>query len=116
LATADFDIDLLGFDSKFLDALFEEEQEEDDFVVDEEDGAPGDYVSEYGDEWLLGEHRVMCGDSTSVDDVVQLMDGMQCDMVWSDPPYKVAYDGDDGMTIENDDMNDSDFDTFLLEL
>src|SRR5699024_6320771 len=117
LATADFDIDLLGFDSKFLDALFEEEPEEDDFVVDdEEDGAPGDYVSEHGDVWLLGEHRVMCGDSTSVDDVVQLMGGIQADMVWTDPPYNVSYEGQDGMTIENDDMNDADFATFLREV
>ncbi len=117
LAAADFDIDLLGFDSKFLDALFEEEPEDDDFIVDdEEDGAPGDYVSEYGDVWLLGEHRVMCGDSTSVDDVVQLMGGVQADMVWTDPPYNVAYEGQDGMTIENDDMNDADFATFLREV
>lgn len=117
LATADFDIDLLGFDSKFLDELFEEDPEEDGFVVDEEeDGAPGEYVSEHGDVWLLGEHRVMCGDSTSVDDVVQLMGGVQADMVWTDPPYNVAYEGQDGMTIENDDMNDADFATFLREV
>lgn len=116
LAAADFDIDLLGFDSKFLDALFDEEPEEDDFVIDEEEGDPGDYVSEHGDVWLLGEHRVMCGDSTSVDDVVQLMGGVQADMVWTDPPYNVAYEGQDGMTIENDDMNDADFATFLREV
>src|SRR5699024_11907384 len=69
LATADFDIDLLGFDSKFLDALFEEEPEEDEFCVDDdEDGVPGDYVSEYGDVMLLGSYRVMCCTRSSVVD------------------------------------------------
>lgn len=117
LASADFDIDLLGFDSKFLDELFGDEPEEDDYVMEEEeDDSPGNYVSQVGDVWVLGEHRVMCGDSTSVDDVVVLMGGVLADMVWTDPPYNVAYEGQDGMTIENDDMNDADFAAFLREV
>lgn len=120
LASADFDIDLLGFESKFLDELLagDDAEADDDFapVTDDDEEEPGEYVSQAGDVWLLGEHRVMCGDSTSVDDVVQLMGGVQADMVWTDPPYNVAYEGQDGMTIENDDMSDADFAKFLREV
>lgn len=119
LMGSDFDIELLGFDSKFLDELFAdtEEDEDDDFVTEEESpDEPGNYVSKLGDVWLLGGHRVMCGDSTSVDDVVKLMGGVQADMVWTDPPYNVAYEGQDGMTIENDDMGDADFAQFLRDV
>lgn len=117
LANADFDIDLLGFDSKFLDELFEDEQEPEVYEdQDEEEDHPGEYVSQLGDIWILGDHRVMCGDSTSIDDVVKLMGGVSADMVWTDPPYNVAYEGQDGMTIENDDMSDADFSRFLRDV
>jgi site-specific DNA-methyltransferase (adenine-specific) len=80
-----------------------------------------------GDVWLLGNHRIMCGDSTSEDDVKNLMDGKVADMVWTDPPYNVALGMDetaeqakargrrtDGLVVKNDNMSDTDFREFLL--
>lgn len=69
-----------------------------------------------GDLWHLGNHRLACGDSTNLEDVRRLMGGELADMVFTDPPYNVAYSGlgqNDLGTIENDDMSDEDFDGFL---
>lgn len=66
-----------------------------------------------GDIYLLGSHRLMCGDSTNSDDVEKLMDGKEADLLLTDPPYNVAVENSQGMTIENDDMSDSDFKEFL---
>lgn len=66
-----------------------------------------------GDIYLLGSHRLMCGDSTNCDDVEKLMDGKEADLLLTDPPYNVAVENSQGMTIENDDMSDSDFKEFL---
>lgn len=123
----DFDLGLLGFDSKFLDELLDgtllEDEEPEAGADGEGDGSagvgePGEYVSQAGDVWLLGQHRVMCGDSTSLDDVEKLMGGVQADMVWTDPPYNVAYEGgtEEALTIQNDDMPDEDFRQFLRDV
>jgi DNA modification methylase len=87
----DFDVDLLGFDDKFLDGLLEPEPTE---GLTDEDAVPE--VPEHpktvlGDVWVLGNHRLMCGDSTSIDAVEKLMDGAKADMVFTDPPYGVNY-------------------------
>ena len=118
-----FDLDILGFDSKFLDELLDGSALEGDELPGEDDdqepagmGDPGDYVSTNGDVWLLGKHRVMCGDSTNLENVQAMMGGAQADMVWTDPPYNVAYEGQDGMTIQNDDMGDSEFRQFLRDV
>ena len=60
-----------------------------------------------GDLWHLGEHRLLCGNAMVADDVTRLMDGHPADMVWTDPPYAVAYTGKttDALTIENDDID-----------
>jgi DNA modification methylase len=70
-----------------------------------------------GDIWKLGEHRIMCGDSTSSDDVAKLMNGEKADMVFTDPPYNVAFNGRSGKfdVIKNDDLKDDDFNTFINE-
>ena len=80
-----------GFDMKDLDDMFPDDTEvtEDDF--DEE--PPEEPISKLGDIWLLGKHRLMCGDSTSEEDVSKLMDGNKADMVFTDPPYGVSYEG-----------------------
>lgn len=72
--------------------------------VPEEPATP---LSKRGDIWILGNHRLMCGDSTSEDDVGMLMDGRKADLVLTDPPYGVSYVGKtkDALTIENDDLN-----------
>ena len=70
-----------------------------------------------GDIWKLGEHRIMCGDSTSSDDVDKLMNGEKADMVFTDPPYNIDYQGikDKREKIKNDKMSDEDFTKFLQD-
>lgn len=78
---------------------------------------PDKPVTKKGDVWLLEGHRVMCGDTTSSDDIDALMCNDQADMVWTDPPYNVNYEGGSGprTTIENDDMESQAFRLFLLD-
>lgn len=86
LDTEGFDLDLLGFDSDFLDGLLIEETEgltDEDAVPD----VPEEPETKLGDVWILGRHRLMCGDSTSIDAVERLMDGRKADMVFTSPPY-----------------------------
>ncbi|MBQ2741950.1 MAG: site-specific DNA-methyltransferase [Oscillospiraceae bacterium] len=73
--------------------------------------------SQYGDVWTLGKHRLMCGDSTVVEDVEKLMDGESANMLLTDPPYNVDYEGKtkDKLKIENDSMEDSKFRAFLRD-
>lgn len=88
-----FDLDLTGFDADELEALMPVEVPEgltDDDAVPE---VPAEPVSKPGDVWLLGKHRVMCGDSTSIDAVEALMAGGKADMVFTDPPYGMSYGG-----------------------
>jgi DNA modification methylase len=83
----DFDISLLGFDDKFLDGLLEPEPTEglaDEDAVPEVPETPKTVL---GDVWVLGNHRLMCGDSTSIDAVEKLMDGTKPDLIHTDPPY-----------------------------
>lgn len=91
--------------------------EDDDFDVKEDtDGRPDVEVrTARGEIWLLGRHRLMCGDSTDVADVRALMGGENADLLLTDPPYNVAYKGrtDEGLTIENDNMDDARFLEFL---
>ena len=72
------------------------------------------YTSVRGDVWVLGRHRLMCGDSTSIDDVKTLMAGVGVDMVFTDPPYNVDYQGSAG-SIKNDNMSNSAFHQFLRD-
>lgn len=75
-------------------------------------------ITKLGDIWLLGEHRLMCGDSISIDDVEKLMNGRKADLLLTDPPYNVAYEGKtkDKLTIKNDKMNDGNFKQFLTDV
>jgi DNA modification methylase len=109
----DFNIDLLGFDDGFFDDLLEEFEGLTD--EDETPEPPEHPVSVRGDVWQLGNHRLMCGDSTSIDDVDKLMDGKKADMVFTDPPYNINYQGLSGNheKIKNDKMPDEDFIAFL---
>jgi DNA modification methylase len=95
-----FDTDLTGFSADEIAALMPVELTEGLTDEDEVPEAPVDPVTKLGDVWLLGKHRVMCGDSTSIDAVERLMDGQKADMVFTDPPYGVDYKG-----INNDDRN-----------
>ena len=99
----------------FIDPNLEEEAEgevEDDDAPDAQNAT----VSKLGDVWIMGEHRIMCGDSTSSDDVGTLCQGEPVDMVWTDPPYNVDYEGGSGLKIDNDNMSDDKFRQFLYDL
>lgn len=113
--TADFDPDELvdwGL-GDIDDTPDEEEAEEDDFG--EEDAANAATRCNPGDIWMLGRHRLMCGDSTKEADVAKLMGGEQAHLLLTDPPYNVDYQGGtkDKMKIANDNMDDVAFVGFL---
>ena len=91
LADAGFDMDLLGFDEKELNKLLDTEIQQGLTDPDDVPEVPDEPMSQSGDLWLLGEHRLLCGDSTSADDVKQMMDGQKAQMVFTDPPYNVNY-------------------------
>lgn len=90
LASEDFDLSLMGFSDDELAKYTAEKTEgltDEDAVPD----APAVPVTVEGDVWVLGRHRLMCGDSTSIDAVERLMDGRKADMVFTDPPYGVEF-------------------------
>lgn len=95
-----FALDILGFNADELTALLEPEQV--DGLTDEDavPDVPDEPTTKLGDIYQLGNHRLMCGDSTSIDAVEKLMDGQKSDMVFTDPPYGVDYKG-----IHNDSRN-----------
>ena len=105
-----FNMEDFGFD---LSALGEEEKNPEDVVEDEPPEPPAKPKSKLGEIYQLGEHRLMCGDSTKAEDVQRLMDGMKADLLFTDPPYNVAIKNSKGMTIENDDMDGDSFRNFL---
>lgn len=109
----DFDPLLTGFDEKELAALFDDgmEAKEDDFDVDAELQKPA--FSRLGDVWTLGRHRLVCGDSTKPEVYDILMDGTKANLVITDPPYNVNYEGSAGK-IKNDNMAGEKFYEFLL--
>ena len=101
---------MTGFDDKQInDLLFEEKQglTDDDDVPD----TPEEPISKLGDIWQLGKHRLLCGDATKEEDVNKLMDGNKADMVFTDPPYGVDYEG-----IANDNLKGKDYRDFLLSV
>jgi DNA modification methylase len=110
-----FDLGIIGFDNKELDSLMAPEVIEGLVDEDEVPEPPPEPKTQLGDIYILGAHRLMCGDSTSIDAVEKLMEGKKCDMVWTDPPYNVAIQGAAG-TIMNDDMSDDSFKDFLTSV
>lgn len=110
-----FDITLTGFDAAEIEHLFsqvhDKDVKEDDFDVDEASKEP--VISKPGDLWLLGRHRLLCGDSTKAETYEKLMDGKKANLVITDPPYGVSYDGSQG-TIKNDDLKGEAFYEFLF--
>ncbi len=112
-----FDTDLTGFSADEIAALMPVKLTEGLTDEDEVPEAPVDPVTKLGDVWLLGKHRLMCGDSTSVSDLQKLTDGQLVDMWLTDPPYNVAYEGGtkEKLTIKNDEMGDDQFRQFLRD-
>jgi DNA modification methylase len=89
-----FALDILGFDPKEIAALLEPEVVEGLTDEDAVPEVPEEPKTRLGDIYLLGNHRLMCGDSTSIDAVDELMDGQKADMVFTDPPYGMQLDTD----------------------
>ena len=89
----DFDIDILGFDTKELENILKEpvEVKEDDFDVEKALEDIKEPITKRGDIWQLGRHRLLCGDSTAVTDIEKLMNGNKANMVFTDPPYGYEY-------------------------
>jgi DNA modification methylase len=114
----DFDLDLLGFDEEQLLDILPEETEESggsSEVDDVPETEKNEFNVERGQVWLLGRHRIICGDATDAEDYQKLMAGEEADLWITDPPYNVSYEGEtaEKLTIQNDTMEDGDFRGFL---
>lgn len=117
LDESDMDVFLTGFDAEELGEMFGEKDPDglsgDDFDVDSAIEDIATPYTEEGDVWVLGAHRLMCGDSTSEADVAVLTNGVEMDMCFTDPPYNVDYESDTAGKIMNDNMGDTEFLSFL---
>lgn len=109
-ALESFDMDKFGFDT--LPDVTANGEDADIDIEDELESIETP-ICQTGDIWLLGRHRLMCGDSTDADMVGTLMSGAKADLLLTDPPYNVAVENSNGMTIQNDDMPDAEFLRFL---
>jgi DNA modification methylase len=128
LNDADFDLDITGFDFEDLERLLNGDVQENQGLTDD-DAAPEiqeNPISQPGDLWLLGDHRVLCGSATVLADLEKVMDGNLADMVFTDPPYNVDYGNTAkdkirakggkkaGRTIMNDNLGEG-FEQFLYD-
>ncbi len=115
LQQSGYDLGATGFDAAEVDDLFssvnDKDAKDDDFDADPDAAKP---LAKPGDLWMLGRHRLLCGDSTKPEDVDFLMAGVRANLVVTDPPYNVAYESADGKKIQNDSMADGKFYEFLL--
>jgi DNA modification methylase len=114
LKAVDYDLELVGFSSEELDAILVD-PEETTSGLSEDDAAPvaeKTAITVAGDLWVLGEHRLLCGDATLLADVEKVMAGGLADMVFSDPPYGVAYEGKTAkkLKIQNDKLGEQFYD------
>jgi DNA modification methylase len=120
LGDLDYDLRYTGFDPEEIKGLKALAEAVENGLKDEDDcpEMAAEPISRLGDIWLLGRHRVMCGDSTRIDQVEQLIAGGLADMVFTDPPYNVDYEGytDDKLKITHDKMSDTQFTQFLLDI
>lgn len=113
LEGADFNLDLLGFDEAELSSIFDADKDvsDDDFDVEKELEEP--CFSKTGDMWTLGKHRVICGDATKLETYKTLLEDTKVNLVVTDPPYNVNYEGAAGK-IKNDNMENDKFYQFLF--
>jgi DNA modification methylase len=114
LQLKDFDLDLTAFnEDEINNFLFDEKEGLTD--EDEVPEAPEEPISKLGDIWKLGNHRLMCGDSTILNDIDKLTQKQKPDMIFTDPPYNVAFNGRSGKfdVIKNDNLEESEFNNFI---
>lgn len=117
LRSLDFDIELTGFELEEIENIFESDQPEDSAEDEYEVNVPDEPKAKRGDIYQLGEHRLMCGDGTSADDIKTLVGDHFVDMYLTDPPYNVDYEGKtkESLKIQNDSMSNDDFKKFLVD-
>ena len=114
LADMNFDLSITGFSDIELEEFFNVGRG--GVTEDQPPDPPEEPTTKPGDLWLLGRHRLLCGDATIITDVERLMDGKKADMVFTDPPYNISYQGvKDKRGIINDKMSDDDFVGFLQQ-
>lgn len=120
LQKLEYDLALTGFDAPEVKEFLQSQAIYNEAAEEEIPEAPETPTSMLGDLWLLGEHRVLCGDSTSVDAVARLMDGQKAGLMNTDPPYGISYDSADvhehGVSyakIDNDQREDAELQEFL---
>lgn len=116
LEEQDFDVTLTGFDAAEIEDLFsqvhDKDAKEDDYDVNK--ALEEATFAEPGDIWILGRHRLMCGDATKADDVAELMEGKKGNLVVTDPPYNVNFESSSGLKIQNDKQDKEQFYQFLF--
>lgn len=119
LKETDIDMDMTGFSFDEVDDMLKDitGSKEDDFDVDQALNEIEEPTSKPGDVWILGRHRLMCGNSTQKEDVMRLMNNQEADMLLTDPPYNVDYEGktSEALKIENDNMSETEFYNFLID-
>ncbi len=119
LQKEDFDMEMTGFSFDEVDNILKDitGSKEDDFDIQQALDEIDEPTTKTGDIWILGRHRLMCGDSTQKEQVLRLMNNQEADMLLTDPPYNVDYEGKtaDALKIENDNMNETEFYNFLLD-
>ena len=117
LGTSELDLELTAYTADEIDQMLgsAKEVQEDDFDADKALSEIDEAKTKLGDIYILGKHRLLCGDSTDAAAVEKLMDGQKADIAVTDPPYNVGYTGGtkDALTIQNDKQEDSDFRQFL---
>lgn len=120
LKLEEFDMNLTGFDFDEVDEILNDINgtKEDNFDVDSAYEEIEEPITKPGDIWILGNHRLMCGDSKHKDDIMRLMNNQDADMLLTDPPYNVDYVGKtaEALKIKNDNMDDNQFYEFLRKV
>lgn len=106
------ELEAWGLDLPVFDIKDEGEADDDGYIAPE-GGVETDIV--IGDIFEIGQHRLICGDSTQTDTFQKLLNGDLADMVVTDPPYNVNYEGSNGLKIQNDNMSNNDFYQFLYD-
>ena len=113
---SDFDVTLTGFDLTEIDELFSksDDKEGKDDGYDVTKALEEASFVNLGDVWILGKHRLLCGDATNPEDVKALMDGKKANLILTDPPYNVGFESANGLKIKNDKQDSEKFYNFLL--
>jgi len=106
---SDAELEDMGFDMN-LESFVDEPQTDEDVIPEMTEDPP---ISKMGDVWILGNHRLVCGDSTSIDDVEKLMNNERADMIFTDPPWNVNYGQDKDRKILNDHMEENEWADFV---